>query len=155
MEEFETSEEPEPTKQPSATSIQKLKLLVDRLWAQQQEITKANQRVSAMESVKKDLKFQIKCILKEENLSRFDGADCSVSFKDKPATTFPKDPVNRKLFMDYIFENNLENMLSIHHKTLNPWFGKEYDLAKEAGVELQIPGLEISSLFNDISVRKK
>lgn len=136
-------------------SIKKLQLLVDRLWGQRAEISKLNELLKQLESVKYDLEGQIQWILQESGLKRFDGSQCSITRVEKMSLKVPKGEAMEE-FKRYLKETNNEYLLTVNSQSLNSWFNEERSLALGNGLDsVEIPGLEQPTPYYTLQVRAK
>lgn len=74
----------------------------------------------------------------------------------KFSVSMPKDPDAKARFFRYIKERNLfEDLVTVHHQTLNSFYNAELEAAKETGdIDFGIPGIDEPKTYEIVAFRK-
>jgi len=144
----------DPTSSLQETSVEKLRLLVDRWWLQRQSILEMNKVQDLQQKTAKEIQREIFRIFEATGLERFDGSFCLVSKVVRRKYQYPTDPKAREDFDNYLKDHGLDHMRTIHSGTLNAWLKIEQEIAEGLGKSsLDIPGLGSPQEYADIMAR--
>lgn len=110
------------------------------------EATTTRKRAAEIQAKADEVRHTIMQELEEQGVSSFKGNAGTVTIAERFAVKMPVDPDVKGELAGYLRDKGaFEALWTINYQSLNSWFKAEMDAAKEAGVYLDVPGLEPKS----------
>lgn len=134
-------------------SLEDFKDLCNSLYNQRQIIDDQKDILQREQEKFEKIKMSVLQYLEENNLDRFVTDDVTISKTEKLNVSM-KD---KKEFFDYLKSRGIfEDLVTVNYNTLNSFYKLELEQAIKTGdLSFKIPGLEESSMFKNISIRKR
>lgn len=137
-------------------SLEKLESLFQKFYQYRElkdqlekEVKDINQNIGELES-------EILTLLDQSGKKNWELPEAKFYVSEKESYTNPKDPEKMKEFRTYLFENGLEDMLTVHSMKLNSWAHEEMESAKARGdAFFKIPGLDLPTTYKKLNMRRK
>jgi len=79
----------------------------------------------------------------------------TISMAKRLSISHPKEPEAKGAFFDFLKQKGIfEDMVTVNSQTLNSWYRQEFELAKDEGRLIEIPGIGEPNYVETLSMKK-
>jgi hypothetical protein len=125
-------------------TIQEFEAMCEKIAAQRAVVAEHEELLEEQKQICKKLEAEAMQALESEGLKSYKGKKGAVTQEVRLSVKIPQSDEDRESFFNYLRERDIYNaMISVNSTTLNSWYAKEFELAKDAGRGLgfKVPGI--------------
>ena len=137
-------------------TVREFQSLIDTTF-KQRALVEDMEAAAAVESAKLE-KLKKKCMA---YLSQFGKSSealpgiGTISVAKRLSVSHPKEPEAKAAFFEYLKNKGIfEDMVTVNSQTLNSWYRQEFELAKDEGRLVEIPGVGEPNYVETLSMKK-
>ena len=137
-------------------SLEQLEDLFQKFYSQRELKEQLERELKEINFTLSELEGKILEGLEVAGKSNWELPEAKFHITERSSFSNPKDPDRVSEFRKYLFDQGLEDMLTVHSQKLNSWANQEFENAKVRGdVHFKIPGLELPISTRKITMRRK
>lgn len=138
-------------------TVRDLDLLVEELFQKRTEIEAIEEKLTEANKAKMAIEMKAVKYLKELGRDKYSTPLGTISIRESWKVKKPATPEDSDKLFAYLRERGIfDSLVSINHNTLNAFYTREWEIAKEEGngFDFAIPGIDQPKLFESLYVLK-